>query len=67
MTNVPDLTGITSAFVIRDADEFWNNLATTCTGNWWIEQGKDAILNAGFTKFICVFGVLIATRENYPD
>ena len=58
---------VKSAFTIQNADDFWGNQDTTCAGNPEIWDRSKDFIDAGYTKFTCVYGILIAGDANYPD
>lgn len=67
LVQVREIEGVTSPFQIYKGDDFWNNVDSYCPGNEKIKQSKDALINAGFTKFTCPFSILIGGTDKFPD
>ena len=64
---VSEIQNVQSAFKVYDSWDFWWNLDTTCHGNFIIPSKWLDFILAGYTKYTCVYGILIAGDSLYPD
>ena len=64
---ISEIQGVQSAYELHDWSTFWFDLEQYCPGNFVIPTKLFDFLVRGYTKYTCVYGILIAGDDGYPD